>query len=62
MNWITIAWPMVAGACLTLGLIELRVGLAQPGRAARLVFAVSAFAVASVSGFELALMRTDILA
>jgi len=62
MNWITIAWPMVAAACLTLALIELRIGLAQPGRAPRLVFAVSALAVAAVAGLELALMRTDVLA
>ena len=62
MNWMTIAWPMVAGACLTLGLIELRIGLTQPQRAARLLFAVSAFTVACISGLELALMRTDVLA
>ena len=42
MNWLPIAWPMVAGACLTLGLIELRIGLTQPPRAARLLFALSA--------------------
>ena len=26
MNWITITWPMVAAACLTLGLVELGIG------------------------------------
>ncbi|WP_295449060.1 ATP-binding protein [uncultured Thiodictyon sp.] len=62
MNWITIAWPMVASACLTLGLIELRIGLTQPPRAARLLFALSAFAVAGISGLELALTRADNLA
>ena len=62
MNWITIAWPMVAAACLTLGLIELRIGLTQPPRAARLLFALSAFAVAGISGLELALSRADNLA
>ena len=51
MNWITISWPMVAAACLTLGLIELRIGLAQPPRAARLLFALSAFAMAGVFWF-----------
>jgi two-component system sensor kinase FixL len=60
MNWMTIAWPMVAGACLTLGFIELRIGLTQPQRAARLLFAVSAFTVACISGLELALMRTHV--
>jgi PAS domain S-box-containing protein len=59
MNWITIAWPMVAAACLTLGLINLGIGLAQPPRAARLLFSLSAFAVACLSGLELALMRAD---
>jgi two-component system sensor kinase FixL len=62
MNWITLTWPMLAGACLTLGLIELRIGIAQPPRAARLLFALSAFAVAAISGFELALMQADTLA
>jgi two-component system, LuxR family, sensor kinase FixL len=62
MNWITLTWPMVAGACLTLGLIELRIGIAQPPRAARLLFALSAFTVGAVSGLELALMQTDTLA
>jgi len=29
MNWIAITWPMLAGACVTLSMIELRIGLAQ---------------------------------
>ncbi len=62
MNWMTITWPMVAAACLTLGLIELSIGLAQRPRAPRLLFALSAFTVACISGLELALMRTDVLA
>jgi len=62
MNWIAIAWPMVAGACLTLGLIELRIALAQSPRAARLLFSLSAFAMAAFSGLELALMRVDTVA
>jgi two-component system sensor kinase FixL len=40
----------------------LHIGLAQPPRAARLLFALSALAVAVVSGLELAMMRTDVLA
>ena len=47
MNWINIAWPMVAAACLTLGFINLAIGLAQPPRAARLLFFVSAAAAAA---------------
>ena len=62
MNWITVTWPMVAAACLTLGLIELRIGLGQPWRAPRVLFALSAFAVAAIAGLELALMRADALA
>jgi len=62
MNWMTITWPMVAAACLTLGLIELGIGLAQRPRAPRLLFALSAFTVACVAALELALMRTDVLA
>ena len=62
MNWITLTWPMVAGACLTLGSIELRIGIAQPPRTARLLFALSAFTVAAISGLELALMQANTLA
>jgi hypothetical protein len=62
MNWMTITWPMVAAACLTLGLIELGIGLAQRPRAPRLLFALSAFTVACVAALELALMQTDVLA
>ena len=62
MNWMTITWPMVAAACLTLGLIELSIGLSQRPRAPRLLFAVSAFTVACVAALELALMQTDVLA
>lgn len=53
---------MVAAACVTLGLIELYIGLSQPPRRARLLFALSAFTVAIISGLELALMRVDVLA
>ncbi len=62
MNWITVTWPMVAAACLTLGLIELRIGIGQRPRAPRLLFALSAFAVAAIAGLELALLRADTLA
>lgn len=62
MNWITLTWPMVAAACLTLGLIELRIGLAQPPRAARLLFALSALTVACIAALELALMQAAALA
>jgi two-component system, LuxR family, sensor kinase FixL len=59
MNWITIAWPMVAAACVTLGLIELRIGLGPPVDTARLLFSVSAFAAALVCGLELAMMHSN---
>jgi signal transduction histidine kinase len=59
MNWITIAWPMVAAACLTLGMINLGIGLAQPPRAARLLFSLGAFSATCVAGLELAVMRAD---
>ncbi len=62
MNWITVSWSMIAGATLTLGLIELHLGLAQPPRVARLMFSLSAFAMAAQCAWELALMRTDTIA
>ena len=62
MNWITVTWPMVAAACLTLGMIELRIGIGQRPRAPRLLFALSAFAVAAIAGLELALLQADTFA
>jgi len=62
MNWITVTWPMVAAACLTLGLIELRIGVGQRPQAPRLLFALSAFAVAAIAGLELALLQADTFA
>ncbi len=59
MNWITIAWPMVAATCLVMGLINLGIGLALTPRAPHLLFALSAFVVAGLSGLELALLRAD---
>jgi two-component system, LuxR family, sensor kinase FixL len=53
---------MICAATLTLGLIELHIGLAQPPRAARLLFSFSAFAMAIQCWVELAIMRTDTIA
>jgi two-component system sensor kinase FixL len=62
MNWITLTWPLMVGAILTLGLIELCIGLAHPPRTARLMFSLSAFAMALECGNELAIMRVDTIA
>jgi two-component system, LuxR family, sensor kinase FixL len=59
MNWITTIWPMVAAVCLTLGLIELRIGLARPVDMARLFFSLSAFATAEECAVEWALTRAE---
>ena len=48
---------MLAAASITLGAINLAIGLAHPPRAARLFFSVNAFGVAALAGLELALMR-----
>lgn len=58
LNWITIVWPMVASACLVLGLIHLRIAFGDGQRAPHLFFACAAFAVAAVSAFELTLLCT----
>jgi signal transduction histidine kinase len=55
----TIAWPMAIGACVTMGVIQLRVGLrCKPGMA-NLLFALNAFVVAIYAGCELALACAD---
>ena len=58
MNWMTLLWPVMVGACLTLGLISLRLALEGDRRVPYLFFALSAFSIAVISGLELALMRT----
>ncbi len=59
MNWMTILWPMVAGACVTLALINLRVAMGDGRRAPHIFFFLSALAVAAISGMELALLQAD---
>jgi PAS domain S-box-containing protein len=58
MNWMTFLWPMMIGACVTLGLISLRIAFGDGPRLPYLFFALSAFAIAIISGFEIALLRT----
>ncbi len=57
MTWITILWPMVTGACLTMALIHLRTGLRQRPGAAHLLFSLNAFVVMVFSCLELASTR-----
>ena len=48
MNWITIAWPMVSTASLTLRLVELRIALGRSlQRTSRPLFSLSAFTMAA---------------
>jgi two-component system, LuxR family, sensor kinase FixL len=62
MNWISIAWSMLAASSLTLGLLYLAIGLTLPPRGARLFFSLNAFAVAGFSTWELEFMRADSVA
>lgn len=59
MNWINTLWTMIAAVSVTLGFIELRVGLSRPLDWARLLFSVSAFATACECALELALMHAQ---
>jgi len=59
MNWMTIVWPMLAAACLTLALIHVRIAFGEGRRLPHLFFSLAAVAVAVISGFELTLLRTD---
>jgi two-component system, LuxR family, sensor kinase FixL len=53
----TIGWPMMIAACLTLALINLRIALGDVRRLPHVFFFFSALAVAAVSGLELAILR-----
>ena len=57
MNWMTIAWSMVAAACLTLGMINLRVAIGQNHPTPYLFFFANSLAVASLAGLELGLLE-----
>lgn len=59
MNWIDFLWPMVTGACVTVGLIHLWLGLRRKPGTAHLLFALNAMVVAAYSCFEHALTRAD---
>ena len=50
---------MAIGACVTMGLIQLRIGLRRTPGTPHLLFALNAFVVAAYSCFELALTRAD---
>lgn len=58
LDWISLLWPMIAAASLTLGAVHLVVWLRQ-GNAANLLFGLTAAAVATTSVFELFLMRAQ---
>ena len=49
---------MMAGACVILALINVRIAFGDIQRAPHIFFACTALAIAGISGFELALMRT----
>ena len=51
----TFAWPMAIGACVTMGVIQLRVGLRRKPGTANLLFALNAFVVAVYAVCEMAL-------
>ena len=55
MTWITIAYPMAIGACVTMALIHLRTGLRRAPGEAYLLFSLNALVVAVYACFELAL-------
>lgn len=59
MNWMTVAWPMVTAACLTLAFINLRIALGDVQRAPHLYFTLAAVAVAAISGLELGILQSQ---
>jgi two-component system sensor kinase FixL len=59
MTWITMLWPVVTGACLTMSLVNLGIGLRQKPRAAHLLFSSMPSRSRFFSCLELAVMRSD---
>ncbi|MBL9116166.1 MAG: PAS domain-containing protein [Verrucomicrobiaceae bacterium] len=59
MNWMTVIWPMMIAACLTLALINLRIAMGDVRRLPHVFFFFSALAVAAVTAMELAILRAQ---
>jgi len=59
MTWMTVVWPMIIAACLTLALINLRIAMGDVRRLPHLFFVISALAVAAVTALELAVLRAE---
>jgi two-component system sensor kinase FixL len=53
MTWITFLWPMLTAACITIGLIHIRIGLRRMPGTANLLFALAALLFATFSVVEL---------
>lgn len=62
MNWMTIVWPMVAAACITLALVHLRIAFGDGRRASHFFFSLAALSVAAISALELTVLRANDLA
>ena len=59
MTWIDIAWPVMSGISLTLGLIYLLIWVRQRSQPAMLAFAMAAGSVSAIAIFELVLMHAQ---
>src|SRR5262245_35421755 len=53
MNWITVAWPMIAATCFTLAGMHLMLGFKREDKQAHLLYAMFAVGVACFALFEL---------
>jgi PAS domain S-box-containing protein len=62
LDWVDLAWPMMAAACLTLAAIHFASWLLQRQRWDHLMFVGAALCVAAISAFELSLMHATSLA
>lgn len=59
MNWIFYTWAVMGGACAALALVHVTVWTKQRANYSDLLFAVSAFAIAAISAFELMTMKAE---
>jgi PAS domain S-box-containing protein len=59
MSWITIAWSMVASACLTLAIMHAVIWFKQTSQYAHLLFSLTAISVAAIAVCELLLMHAQ---
>jgi len=61
VNWVTIAWPMIAASCVTLAVLHLMIGVRRRERT-HLLYATFAVGIACFTLYELQMTQATTVA